>query len=81
MTAISMRGLHWIFPAPVAQWIERCPPEAEAEGSNPSGRIDAECIAKPLCGYVLANRQKGGSMYISVGAAILIIVLLIIFVF
>jgi hypothetical protein len=30
---------------------------------------------------VLANRQKGGSMYISVGAAILIIVLLIIFVF
>ncbi len=23
--------------APVAQWIERCPPEAEAAGSNPAG--------------------------------------------
>ena len=39
ITAISMRGLHWIFPAPVAQWIERCPPEAEVEGSNPPGRV------------------------------------------
>src|SRR3954471_23937602 len=25
-------------PAPVAQWIERCPPEAEVAGSNPAGR-------------------------------------------
>ena len=24
--------------APVAQWIERCPPEAEVAGSNPAGR-------------------------------------------
>ena len=27
-----------VFPAPVAQWIERCPPEAEVAGSNPAGR-------------------------------------------
>ena len=26
--------------APVAQWIERCPPEAEVGGSNPSWRAD-----------------------------------------
>src|SRR5438105_6683208 len=26
-------------PAPVAQWIERCPPEAEVAGSNPAGRV------------------------------------------
>ena len=25
--------------APVAQWIERSPPEREAVGSNPTGRI------------------------------------------
>src|SRR4051812_37781234 len=25
-------------PAPVAQWIERGPPEAEVAGSNPAGR-------------------------------------------
>ena len=25
--------------APVAQWIERCPPEAEVAGSNPAGRV------------------------------------------
>src|SRR4051794_9328263 len=37
-------GLHWwrrldsSGPAPVAQWIERCPPEAEVAGSNPAGR-------------------------------------------
>src|SRR3954447_15343973 len=26
--------------APVAQWIERCPPEAEVAGSNPAGRAE-----------------------------------------
>ncbi len=25
-------------PAPVAQWIERLPPEQEVAGSNPAGR-------------------------------------------
>src|SRR5436190_7620886 len=29
--------LHW-SRAPVAQWIERRPPEAEVAGSNPAGR-------------------------------------------
>src|SRR5215216_7274889 len=28
--------------APVAQWIERCPPEAEVAGSNPAGRADTD---------------------------------------
>ncbi len=35
-------------PAPVAQWIERCPPEAEAAGSNPAGR--ARCCDDPGIG-------------------------------
>ena len=39
ITAISMCGLDWPEPAPVAQWIERCPPEAEVAGSNPAGRV------------------------------------------
>ena len=30
--------VHWAAPAPVAQWIERRPPEAEVGGSNPPGR-------------------------------------------
>ena len=32
--------LHSILPAPVAQGIERSPPEREIGGSNPPGRID-----------------------------------------
>ena len=40
MTATSITGLHSTAPAPVAQWIERCPPEAEVAGSNPAGRVD-----------------------------------------
>src|SRR5947208_5420453 len=31
-------AIHSADPAPVAQWIERCPPEAEVAGSNPAGR-------------------------------------------
>jgi hypothetical protein len=27
-----------VFKAPVAQWIERQPPELKAAGSNPAGR-------------------------------------------
>src|SRR5436190_13658892 len=27
-------------PAPVAQWIERLPPEQEVTGSNPVGRVE-----------------------------------------
>src|SRR6188508_3444956 len=30
-----------VLPAPVAQGIERAPPEREAAGSNPAGRIEA----------------------------------------
>ena len=33
------RRLHCLLPAPVAQGIERAPPEREAAGSNPAGRI------------------------------------------
>ena len=39
MTAISIRGTTLTIPAPVAQWIERCPPEPEVAGSNPAGRV------------------------------------------
>src|SRR4051812_29729976 len=31
--------------APVAQWIERCPPEAEVAGSNPAGRVARRLLA------------------------------------
>src|SRR5438477_6442563 len=31
--------LHWAVPAPVAQGIERAPPEREVAGSIPAGRI------------------------------------------
>src|SRR3954469_1467309 len=34
----SAARLRLAFQAPVAQWIERCPPEAEVAGSNPAGR-------------------------------------------
>jgi hypothetical protein len=40
-----------------------------------------ECIAEVPFGYVAFNRPREGSMYISIGAAILIVILLIIFVF
>src|SRR5204863_268335 len=30
--------------APVAQWIERCPPEAEVAGSNPAGRASRKAL-------------------------------------
>src|SRR2546421_9776984 len=33
--------------APVAQWIERCPPEAEVAGSNPAGRADPCAVGPP----------------------------------
>ena len=42
MTATTMPGLHSSALAPVAQWIERCPPEAEVAGSNPAGRAALE---------------------------------------
>ena len=29
-----------VFKAPVAQWIERQPPELKAAGSNPAGRTN-----------------------------------------
>src|SRR5579884_3728319 len=35
----TRRRLHWSFPAPVAQGIERAPPEREVAGSIPAGRI------------------------------------------
>ena len=38
-------ALRCIARAPVAQWIERCPPEAEVGGSNPSRRASASCHA------------------------------------
>src|SRR5687768_168616 len=38
MTASSIAGLHSTALAPVAQWIERSPPEREVAGSNPAGR-------------------------------------------
>ena len=31
--------IHWLVPAPVAQGIERAPPEREVAGSNPAGRM------------------------------------------
>src|SRR4030095_4291363 len=36
--------------APVAQWIERCPPEAEVAGSNPAGRAWRSGSAAGHCG-------------------------------
>ena len=32
-------ALRCVGPAPVAQWIERSPPEREVAGSNPAGRV------------------------------------------
>src|SRR5947209_17174304 len=40
--APRLAGLDWAALAPVAQWIERCPPEAEVAGSNPAGRVPSK---------------------------------------
>jgi SnoaL-like domain len=42
---VSRRGSRLTPPAPVAQWIERCPPEAEVAGSNPAGRVPGSPMA------------------------------------
>src|SRR4051794_23238845 len=39
--------LRLAFQAPVAQWIERCPPEAEVAGSNPAGRAPRDGLLTP----------------------------------
>ncbi len=38
--AAAARGAIYCGHAPVAQWIEHCPPEARVGGSNPSGRAN-----------------------------------------
>ena len=40
--------------APVAQWIERLPPEQEVEGSNPFGRI----TVMVLLSYETSSSEK-----------------------
>src|SRR3954471_10656782 len=46
-------------PAPVAQWIERCPPEAEVAGSNPAGRVAAlDILRRILTGSAAMIRRS-----------------------
>src|SRR4051812_13840075 len=37
--ALNSMSIHYDLPAPVAQGIERAPPEREVAGSNPAGRM------------------------------------------
>src|SRR5215204_5459946 len=54
--------------APVAQWIERCPPEAEVAGSNPAGRASG----KPRSGgvFTFAGAAAEGAANSSVVALV-----------
>ena len=55
--------MHPLFKdAPVAQWIERCPPEAEAEGSNPPGRATSE-VSIPIT-LVTGYTSKGLKIFL-----------------
>ena len=48
----AARGGHPAWPAPVAQWIERSPPEREVAGSNPAGRaVSFPCICPVFLAY------------------------------
>ena len=56
--------------APVAQWIERCPPEAEVAGSNPAGRVMSRrnvtcstgwCCERPRSGQRSRRAPSGSS--------------------
>ena len=58
MTATTVTGLHSTAPAPVAQWIERCPPEAEVAGSNPAGRVVGSSILEPNRAPPAREREK-----------------------
>ena len=52
--------------APVAQWIERCPPEAEVAGSNPAGRVPPRKKAAPASAYrTPAQQQELYDLYLS----------------
>jgi hypothetical protein len=61
MTATSIPGLHSTALAPVAQGIERCPPEAEVAGSNPAGRVERDLLSErdPPCRPSRARDTEG----------------------
>ncbi len=47
-------------PAPVAQGIERSPPEREVAGSNPAGRVEEHPAKRPLLGSLRLRRIARG---------------------
>src|SRR5215213_7587669 len=55
--------LEWPKQAPVAQWIERAPPEREVAGSNPAGRARPwpRVGAARATGIPHAPRPAGGA--------------------
>ena len=75
--ASALDGLDSTAPAPVAQWIERCPPEAEVAGSNPAGRVFAYL---PAASHVNRERRQCVGIVVvvmrSVGALLLLLVVI-----
>jgi hypothetical protein len=63
--SLGANGLLDWSQAPVAQWIERSPPEREAAGSNPAGRavtvgaVDRAELADWIAAYERAWRTPG----------------------
>jgi hypothetical protein len=64
----SPHGLGWgrqrtrlALRAPVAQWIERCPPEAEVAGSNPAGRAPRKPRSDAPSRCWAARRSEAGA--------------------
>jgi hypothetical protein len=60
-TCSLVKGDSLRFPAPVAQWIERCPPEAEVAGSNPAGRV-AVCAKAAKRPKDRSRRRRSGAI-------------------
>ncbi len=59
--------LYYVLYAPVAQWIERLPPEQEAVGSNPTGRINSKAGPIGLAFVVFWGASKSAVLPIWCG--------------